>query len=816
MATLPIAPFLTERLQEYDNTFELRVGTGFEQLFFEPLEFIVQPLRDEANQIQIAQSFRRILLTDDPDAFDQEAVDALANNLFVFRNTGELTGGTARAYYSSPLNREWPANGAVFTGNNSVTYANPEPFQITAAEMSSQIEGGLYYYDIPVQALTTGDNTLDIGGLVSLNADPDYVSVTNKAKLVGGTPAETNTELITRTQNSIAVRDLVTGKGFNAILFSNFQAFLKEIQPVGFGDPEMMRDIVYNTHIGGRVDGYVKTSTVLQGSKAFTGLALDTTRQSFTSRNLILPGTQAISVGNPNIDRANNLPPIVQQVKVSTKAVYVSTATFPANLTSNSYLKLGINGQFLNILLAGVNPSATTLNETINAINTAFAQTIAVPFGTSYKLTSPTIGTTSQIASADPDVGVSAAVAVLGAGAGPGSVVLAQGTGPIVFVEGSDYLVDDTQGTIQRVPKPARSGFPATTGQTTTGIAAFVDNTAGIFTNVGINDILTITAGPDAGDYRILNSGGSGVHTLTLDKPLTTTATNVHYSISPPGIKNGETVFIQYYFNPLSIDIGGLVKLDPLGKARGIRPGRDDAVITDTAFLRINSIELIDPLTLEPIGTVLNGVGGYGAGPYGAGPYGIGGGADYYLVVNDPGARFSAFEDSYIVISSSFLGFSFQINYDYVPEIQQLHAFARSDAERTLDGDVLMKHMLPAYVSGNINYSIDTSDSSVPSNATLQAFVNQFISGRVAGQPLFFSEIRQFITRVTDPFDRFGTEVESFQLTATIHNTDGSTTIATGKNEIDVPVNTPSFTTKPLSPRITHWIAEDVTLTRTD
>ncbi|MGH7192071.1 MAG: hypothetical protein ACREJM_00890, partial [Candidatus Saccharimonadales bacterium] len=257
---------MTERLTEFDSTFELRTGTGFEQLFFEPMEFIVQPLRDEANQLQVAQSFRRILLTSDPDSFNQEAVDALANNLFVFRDTGAQTAGVARAYYANPVNREWPTGGAVFTGNNSATYANTSPFQITAAEMGAQIESGLYFYDIDVASTSAGNNDLGPGGLISLNADPDVISVTNKLKLSGGQPAETNTELITRTQNSIAVRDLVTGKGFNAILFANFQAFLTEIQPIGFGDPEMMRDVVYNTHIGGRVDGYVKTTAIQQGS----------------------------------------------------------------------------------------------------------------------------------------------------------------------------------------------------------------------------------------------------------------------------------------------------------------------------------------------------------------------------------------------------------------------------------------------------------------------------------------------------------------------------------------------------------------------
>ena len=106
MPQLPIADFLTARLKEYDATFELRQGTGFAQLFFKPMQFIVQPFRDEATDISIGQSFNKILAQDDPNAFDESAVDALSGNLFVDRKTGGKGGGVARAYYEFPVDRE--------------------------------------------------------------------------------------------------------------------------------------------------------------------------------------------------------------------------------------------------------------------------------------------------------------------------------------------------------------------------------------------------------------------------------------------------------------------------------------------------------------------------------------------------------------------------------------------------------------------------------------------------------------------------------------------------------------------------------------
>jgi hypothetical protein len=823
MANLPAVNFIIARLQEYDPTFELRQGTGFEQLFVEPMQFMVQPFIDEANQLQLAQSFRRILLTNDPDSFDAESVDALANNLFVYRNTGALSGGVARVYYTNPVDREWPAGGAVATGTNSITYSNPAPFQITATEMGAQIENGFYYYDIPLQATATGSNDLAVGGLVSLASDPDYASITNKAPFNGGLPAETNTQLITRAQQSIGVRDLVTGKGFTAVMFGNFQSFLTELQPVGFGDPEMMRDVIYNTHVGGRVDGYVKTTGITTLTKTFVGLLLDGTRQTYTTRNVQLTSNVFVSVDTPNI---STLPsrPVVQEVRASTGASYLGTVSFTGmgvtqNLT-NSYLNIGVDGNFINILVAGPNPPTTSLADIVFAINLAFGRTVASISNNKLLLSSSTLGPSSQVAIAPAPIGVDASLAVLGVGPVFSATVLSQGTGPIIFVENVDYTVDYVNGAIARIIKPPVVVPVGSAGHTYSSLQGpdpgynFSDATPGVFTTVGVGDILTIASGVDQGDYRVLSAGGPSVHTLLLDRQPTANATGIAYSIAPPGIKNNEIVYTQFYFNPLSIDVGNLIQLDQYGAVRGVRPGRAAATITDTAFLRIESIELIDPVTLEPIGTTLNGIGGFGRGGFGRGSFGIGSGADYRLVVNVPTARYSAFEDSYIVISSSYLGFSFLVTYDADPNIPILHDFARSEAERVLDGDILMKHKVPAYVQGTIEYTVDTTDSTVPDNDTLQTLVQEFISSRPAKADLIFSDIEQFMIRMTDPFDRFGTAINSFTLQATILDQDGSTTILTGKDRLVVPSSTPAFTTKPLSPRIVHWLGDDVTLTR--
>ena len=124
--------------------------------------------------------------------------------------------------------------------------------------MALQNDGSLYFADIPIQAEQAGAAYyVPAGSITAFLNDPNAVSVTNLAATSQATDPETNTQLLTRTGNSIGVRDLETVKGINAILNQLFP-FLREITSIGMGDPEMQRDIVYNVHVGANTDVYLK------------------------------------------------------------------------------------------------------------------------------------------------------------------------------------------------------------------------------------------------------------------------------------------------------------------------------------------------------------------------------------------------------------------------------------------------------------------------------------------------------------------------------------------------------------------------------
>lgn len=815
MAKLPISEFLQERLKEFDPKFEVRAGTAFYDLFMKPMQYIVQPLRDEADDVQEAQSFLRILSTEDPDAFNEEAVDSLASNVFSERIEGGHSSGVARVFYATPVDREWSTGGFVVTGSNAQTYSNTTPYAITQAEMSRNYELGNYYYDVPITSDQPGGNTeLEESQLVSIDSDPEALYVTNIAPISGGVDRETNTEFINRVKKSIAVRDLVTGKGFNAILFENFGNFLEELFPVGFGDPEMMRDIIHNTHVGGRVDGYIKTSKISQKTQDFVGVLIDFTRHTRITRNIQLFGTDEYPLGVTNLSRTGGVQFIVRQVKPDVAAKVQSTVDLSTviDLSVNSYVTISIDGEEKTIRVAGVTPAQTTRNEIVAIINNSFGVDVAIPVGPTFQISSLNPGRSSQVIIRDPDAPFNSAMeAVFGLTAG--EVHIFTGDGPLVFIEGQNHLFDDWKGTLKRILGTVLVNN--ITGESTAESDQFFDVTLDVFDSVSENDILTINSGNDAGDYRIV-SVDTDNNLLTLDKALSETATDLDYTIRQGGIKDGELLYVEFYYSQLSIDIGKYVLLDENTRERGIRLGREDFTITDVAFLRVNAIELIDPVTFEGLGEFLDGTAGFGQGGFGRGPFGVGSKADYRMIVNEPHHRFSAWEDSYIAISQSKQGLSFRVYYDAVTELEAIHDFVRSDNERVLGSDMLIKHFLPAYVSANIQYKVDSTDASIPDNETLQEEVKEFISKKEAGTSLQASDIIQFITRRTDPYDRYRSYVKPFTLKARILNADGSTTIITSNEELIIPepVPFPKDTVRPLSPRIAHWIGDEIVMER--
>jgi hypothetical protein len=828
---LPVIDFIRARIAEVDPTFDTRPGTAYYEMFVKPQELMLQPLNNSMDQILVSQSIRRILSQPDPDAYSESDVDDLVANLYVARDAGAFAETTVRVFYETPRIKEFPSFTAEFTFG-SLSYFNSVDMAISAEQMALNTDGTFYYFDVAVRAQLEGDTyNAAAGDITGFLNDTEAIRVTNLSAAVGGLPRETNIQLLTRAQNSIGVRDLETEKGINAILREKFP-FIQSLFPIGMGDPEMQRDILYNVHVGGKTDVYIKTPALVTAAKDFIGMDFDLTRKihhqlhiemAKSSGDIDLPytGTSRIVVGS-----------VVVKEDIIETAATVESVAIPSgsgiNLTGAEWIKLTIDSQpAILIKVSGAIVAQTQRFEIINSINAAVGFAVAVPtVGNKFKITSLKEGAGSTITFSTTGIYSQAGNALFGLSSYPTTFY---GVAAEVYVETVDYNVDYNNGLIYQTPLAGRTLPTITSGQeiiteigdgiiTQTGPDFFFESvTSGRFLDIArpakvrVGDEVTITQ---------INGATTGTAIGTLPQTFivsdvysttklglseffpTGTAINIDYSV-----KSNQVVIVDYDFNPISIDIGAQVLLAD-GHLRGIRPGRTNFTIENTPFIDIVSIQEIDPESGEVIGEPLNPPRGYGYGGFGEGGYGVGAGGDYDFNVLAPRDRFSVFDDAIIILNESALSSSYRVTYRWTPEIVGIHDLSRNDTERVTGADVLPKHFVPALVDMVVGIRRDSTNLATPANADLAKLVADFVNTKSALSGIQSSDIStmlegQGVDSVRIPFD----------MSATVLNTDGSTNILETTDILTFPdivleSETMNFATK----RIVHFYPNNISV----
>jgi len=834
---LPVIDFIREILAEANPVFETRPGTAFYDMFITPQQLMLQPLNNTMDQILVSQSVRRILQQPDPDAYSETDVDDNVANVYIERDAGAFATGTVRVYYPEPLDKEFTAFTAEFSGN-SLSFFNSVDISITAATMALQSEGSLYYMDVLVRAQNEGDAyILDPDTITAFINDTDAVRVTNIAATQGGRARETNTQLLTRAENSIGVRDLETIKGIYATLTTNY-TFISSLYSIGMGDPEMQRDIIFNTHVGGKTDVYIKTPSLTTAFQDFVGMDYDTTRQ--LDRQIHLQMSKSFSdldlpslLGTPQIVPGSVR---VREDIVETSARLTSVVILPSigiDLSVDQWIRLQIDsGPVKLIKVAGAVPASTQRFEIINTINSAIGLTVAkVAPGNRFEIVSPSVGSISTINLTAVGVPYTEAADDLFGVTPPYSVT---GIAAEEYLEDIDYEVDYVNGAITQKPYP-RPLATITSGQlmiTAVGTGVVTQVGASLFfTTSMLNQFLNPAAGikvrvGDAVTISGIGLGNTGGTLGTLPQTLLVTAIddiNAAYpkltlnGLTSTGpfditdinfqVKSNQTVVVDYKFNPISIDIGAQVLLAD-GFARGVRPGRGAFTIKDTPFIDILSIEEIDPQSGEVIGEPLAAPMGYGAGGYGAGGYGSGVGGDYEYRILAPRERFSVFDDAIIILTELALTLSYRVTYRWVPEIVAIHNLSRNDSERVTGADVLPRNYCPCFVDIAIGIRRDATNLTTPTNEALAVLIGNYVNMRTGIFGVAASDIsrileEQGVETVRTPFDMIGT----------LLNTDGTTIILESQDilsfpEITLEKDTITYATK----RIIHFYPGVITV----
>lgn len=212
-------------------------GGALFDLLVKPLAVILQPFYAALSVVAANQSILNW------EQMSQEEVDALLANFFYSRPEQEYATGTVRIYFQSPITVE-VGDGVVFYTSDGLRFLPQFTQTITSAQMALQKHGDLYYFDVAVVAEQPGDEyNVGVGEVNRMSGLAQAVKVTNLQAMTGGTARVDNFSAIEAARQSISQRSLATYYGVVNIL-RELVPGLRAIQAVGYGDPEMTRDVI--------------------------------------------------------------------------------------------------------------------------------------------------------------------------------------------------------------------------------------------------------------------------------------------------------------------------------------------------------------------------------------------------------------------------------------------------------------------------------------------------------------------------------------------------------------------------------------------
>lgn len=242
------ATFLRDRLrQEYPS---LSVGRmdAITDLLVRPVQVLIESFKREIQIIRQGQSVVNAA------SMRREDAEALAANWFTAPKTGGRSFGTARLYFSAPTYVAVLATSSAYT-SGGLRYFPTVPQFFSSSTVLLQRSGTEYYVDVTLIAENTGEEyNIAPGEIVRAAGIGSVTRIANLYAFSGGEAQETPAGLLTRVRTSLAERSLNVSRGISARLQTDFPS-VRNLEVVGYGDPEMNRDVITGTS-----EGHVRAS----------------------------------------------------------------------------------------------------------------------------------------------------------------------------------------------------------------------------------------------------------------------------------------------------------------------------------------------------------------------------------------------------------------------------------------------------------------------------------------------------------------------------------------------------------------------------
>lgn len=252
-------------LQAQFPDLDLREGTGLRDLVIRPNAMLLAMVNKA-----IAYYFSQNTISGIDDNSPSEILDAIMSNWFLNRNQGSLAIINARLYFARQKNISLTSD-VFFSPDNTLKYYPLTSTVFNASALYFDAYSNEYYMDVDLIAGGDGNQyNISAGSLLYFtNFDPYFLRAEINYLRESAVPPETNTQFMQRAQTAISTRNLINTPSVISNL-RNYFPTLSIVLPIGFSDPEMIRDVIQVTtpesttpvilHQGGCIDVFCNSS----------------------------------------------------------------------------------------------------------------------------------------------------------------------------------------------------------------------------------------------------------------------------------------------------------------------------------------------------------------------------------------------------------------------------------------------------------------------------------------------------------------------------------------------------------------------------
>ena len=367
---------ITSEIAEENPTLDLKRGVFHDSVLYYHA-VLETAIRENLNRYLSARSLQQIEV--DPTIADATTVDDVLSNWGITRVAGTQAKGEVTIVVSKSTSVTI-AEGAVFEANgisfvSDASYSSTSNSAGVATEndrLMTQMADGNWEFTIFVTAVDAGSIAKLTANTVIIpdSAVTNYVTSFVTSDFSGGVDTETNTELLNKLQDGLAVKAISNRVNMRALVRSLPQFLSTTNQSiVGYGDAEMLRDqhSIFPISYGGRVDWYIRGQASLQGvvlTKEATLISVDSdgngtwqfsllkddvpgfydvTRIYLPSADPVETGTFSISSDTRGLDLTGSgfIPDITTQAEGAFTAYQTAIIQFVDTVTDASTLSAG-------------------------------------------------------------------------------------------------------------------------------------------------------------------------------------------------------------------------------------------------------------------------------------------------------------------------------------------------------------------------------------------------------------------------------------------------------------------------------------------